>query len=317
MNGRSPSRILFVLVLGLALGLAADRASAQQLILKGEFGLKAGTMAPPGLYAGMMFAPSWANALKEPDGNSLPSNGGSFNQYPFAPLVSYVSKFKLLGANYGAMLAVPFTDATIDFPRLNVGGSTGTALSQLWVVPFLLGWHFTQADLTFHYAFYAPTGRYTPGATNNTGLGMWCNEFSLRGTVFFDQAKTAHVSASLFYDINSNKTGSVVDPNGNIMNFDWKTGNPFTLMWGVGGDYGSGKLFKGWAGVAGYAQWQVTSTTGADVPQFIKDNKTQIYALGPELTTLQGALTIRYFWQFGGKFSTQGSGLYLQFVMPI
>lgn len=40
------------------------------------------------------------------------------------------------------------------------------------------------------------------------------------------------------------------------------------------------------------------------------------FAIGPEFTTLQGALTIRYFWQFGGSFSTQGSGLYAQFVYP-
>jgi hypothetical protein len=34
-------------------------------------------------------------------------------------------------------------------------------------------------------------------------------------------------------------------------------------------------------------------------------------------TTLQGALTLRYFWQFNGRFSTQGQNLYLQFAMPI
>jgi hypothetical protein len=115
-----------------------------------------------------------------------------------------------------------------------------------------------------------------------------------------------HASASLFYDINSKKK-----------DIDWTTGNPFTLMWGLGGNYEFGKLFKGWAGVAGYSQWQVTSTQGASVPLFVSANKTQINAVGPEFTTLQGALTIRYFWQFGGKFSTQGRGLYAMFVLPI
>ncbi len=53
--------------------------------------------------------------------------------------------------------------------------------------------------------------------------------------------------------------------------------------------------------------------SSADAPL----NKSQIYGVGPDFTTLQGALTVRYFWQFGGKFSTQGQGLYVQFAMPL
>ncbi len=81
-------------------------------------------------------------------------------------------------------------------------------------------------------------------------------------------------------------------------------------------NYGKGK-FLGWAGVAGYSQWQVTATTGADAPLLVRANNTQINGVGPEFTTLQGALTIRYFWQYGGKFSLQGSSLYVQFVLPL
>jgi hypothetical protein len=49
--------------------------------------------------------------------------------------------------------------------------------------------------------------------------------------------------------------------------------------------------------VAGYGQWPVTSTTGVDAPALVRANKTTIYAMGPEFTTLKGALTLRYFWQ--------------------
>jgi hypothetical protein len=296
-------RLFLVLTLGLL--VAAPVARAQQLIVKGEFGMKGGTMAPPGLYAGMFGDITWADELVGPEGNTV--DGPQLTQYLFGPLVQYVSKFELLGANYSALVAVPFANIRIDFPRLDVDDSTGLALSQLWVVPFALGWHFKQADVTFHYAFYAPTGRYTPGAPNNTGLGMWCNEFSLRGTAYFDEAKRWHASASLFYDINSKKEG-----------LDWTTGDPLTLMYGLGGSYGEGKsLFQGWAGVAGYAQWQLTNTTGSDAPLIVRENKTEVYGVGPEFTTLQGALTIRYQWQFGGKFTTRGSGLYVQFAMPL
>jgi hypothetical protein len=253
----------------------------------------------------MIGAITWADELVLPDGSEV--SGPTLTQYVFAPLVQYVSKFEILGANYSATVAVPFANIAVDFPRLDVDDSTGVALSQLWVVPFSLGWHFEQADLTLHYAFYPPTGRYTAGSPDNTGLGMWCNEFSLRGTAFIDKAKRWHVSTSLFYDINGQKK-----------DLDWTTGNPLTLMYGAGGSYGSGKsLFQGWAGVAGYAQWQVTGTTGSDAPAIVRANRTTVYGLGPEFTTLQGALTVRYFWQFGGKFTTAGQGLYVQFAMPL
>ena len=306
MNKRSFARFLPALVLGTALGLAGE-AAAQQLLIKGEFGLKAGSQAPPGFYAGMFGAIEWNDELKSPKGSSVPSEGGSLNEYIFGPLLSWVTDVKILGGNYGMLLAVPFANTTVDFPRFQTEGSSGMGLSQLWVVPVSIGWHFPQDDMIFQYAFYAPTGRYSPGAPNNTGLGMWCNELSVLNTVYFDKAKDWHLTTSLFYDINSKKK-----------DIDWTQGDPLTLMYGLGRNYGSGKsLFKGWAGVAGYAQWQVTSTSGRDVPRVVQDNRAQIYAIGPEFTTLEGAFTIRYFWQFGGVYSLQGSGLYVQFVMPL
>jgi hypothetical protein len=78
----------------------------------------------------------------------------------------------------------------------------------------------------------------------------------------------------------------------------WKTGNPFTFMGGLGRNYGASDCcFSGGAGVAGYGQWPVTSTTGVDAAALVRANKTTIYAMGPEFTTLKGALTLRYFWQ--------------------
>ncbi len=310
-----------VVVVSLALVVGASAARAQQHIIKGEFGNKAGVMPPPGLYAGMFGYGSFADELVTGDKTVI--EGPELNQYAFGPLVQYVSNFCLFGARYGALVAVPFANTAINFPRLDVDDSTGVALSQLWVVPVMLGWHVTDplplapggADFIFHYAFYAPTGRYevvpsTSGpspAPSNTALGMWTNELSFRVTGYFDKARKWHGSASLFYDFNSKKE-----------DLDWTTGNPFTYMWGLGRDYGeAGHMFSGWVGLAGYAQWQVTSTKGADAPLVARENKAQINGVGPEFTTLQGALTVRYFWQFGGKFTTRGQGAYVQFAMPL
>ena len=217
--------------------------------------MKAGVMPPPGLYAGMFGWGNFADELVGPDKNVI--EGPELDQYAFGPLVQYVSNLCIFGANYGALVAVPFANTSIDFPRLDVDDSTGTAMSQLWVIPVMLGWHITDplplapggADMTFHYAFYAPTGRYNviltdtglSPAPNNTALGMWTNELSFRVTGYFDKARKWHGTGSLFYDFNSKKK-----------DLDWKTGNPFTYMWGLGRDYGKpGSMFSGWVGRRG------------------------------------------------------------------
>lgn len=309
---RKPVRALFIAVACLlALG---GSAGAQQIIIKGMYGMLAGTQPPPGFYAGAFGSINWADDLKTAGGDTI--HGPKLTQEVFGPLLMWVSPYKILGADYGATVGVPFANARIEFPRLNdIGGSTGIALSQLYVVPLSLGWHLKDplplspggADIAFHYAFYAPTGRYTAGAPDNTSLGMWVNEISGRLTAYFDKDRAWSGAAALFYDFNSKKEGQ-----------DWKTGNPFTFMGGLGRTYGcNDNLFSGWAGLVGYSQFQVTSTTGIDAPAVARENKSRIYSVGPEFTTLQGALTVRYFWQFGGKFSTQGQGLYVQFAMPI
>jgi hypothetical protein len=293
--------------------LAATVAGGQQLIIKGEYGNKSGVLPPPGFYAGMIGAVSFADELVGPDKNVV--DGPNLTQYVFGPILQYVSKEEVLGGHYSAVIVAPFSNVRIDFPRLDVDDSTGAAFSQLFVSPLTLGWHLDGplplspggADLAVSYGFYAPTGRYEPGALDNTSLGMWTHELSARLTAYFSRDRKWHGSGAIFYDLNFKKDG-----------LDWTTGDPFTYMWGLGRDYGEkDSLLSGSVGAVGYAQWQVTSTTGADAPLFVRANKTQVNAVGAEITTLQGALTLRYFWQFGGKFTTRGHGLYVQFAMPL
>jgi hypothetical protein len=277
--------------------------------------MNGGVMPPPGLYVGMFGMGQWQDELVGPAPDKTVVHGPQLSQGAFGPIIQYVSGFKIFGADVGAMAVVPIANVVMDYPRLDLEDSSGAALGQLWIVPLMLGWHHTGplflapggADFTFHYAFYPVTGRYTAGAKDNTSLGMFTNEVSFRLTSYFDKDRAWQGSASLFYDFNGNKK-----------DLDWKTGNAFTYQWGLGRSYGaSDSLFSGWAGAAGYAQFQVTSTTGADAPLVVRDNKTQVMSIGPEFATLKGALVIRYLWQFGGKFTTRGHGLYVQFAMPL
>jgi len=134
---RFPAGVRAALLSGIAVLAAASSGSAQQLIIKGEFGNKGGVMPPPGLYAGAFGGFTWADELVGPDKNAV--DGPSLNQHAFGPLVQYVSNFKLFGANYGALVAVPFANTAIDFPRLDVSGGIRRRSWQGAGIGFLAG----------------------------------------------------------------------------------------------------------------------------------------------------------------------------------
>jgi hypothetical protein len=110
------------------------------------------------------------------------------------------------------------------------------------------------------YAFTAPTGRYTPGASNNIGSGYWGNNISTGSTVYITKDKGT--SANLFtnWETHGSKTtafGTKATP-----------GQAFTMEWGVGQvlplkkDFS--RLFQ--FGVIGYDQWQTSADGGLVAP---------------------------------------------------
>ena len=76
---------------------------------------------------------------------------------------------------------------------------------------------------------------------NNTGLGMWGNEFSLGTTLYFDQGKKWHAAGLGAYEIHTSK-----------YDLDFKTGNVFTLEGGVGRPGAVG--LAGWARRGGHGR---------------------------------------------------------------
>jgi hypothetical protein len=53
------------------------------------------------------------------------------------------------------------------------------SMSDSVIAPISFGWHFARADATTGYTIFMPTGRYTDGARDNTGLGMWGHELAV------------------------------------------------------------------------------------------------------------------------------------------
>jgi hypothetical protein len=304
----SPPLVSVALLIGTLLLLAPTSAVAQLggENLRGDYGMKSGSQGPPGLYVGNIFYFYRTDTIKTLSGDDLPKSP-SIDIFADAILGSYVTKKKILGANYGFMVVLPILNTQLALPSLDVGAQTW-GLADMYIQPLALGWHFKRADAIAGYAFMAPTGRYTAGAKDNTGLGMWSNEFSAGTTFYFDQNKMWHAAGTGFYEIHTSK-----------QDLDAKTGDIFTLEGGVGRAF-----LKGYAnaGLAYVGQWKVTEDSGRDVNPLVQGKKGSMFALGPELNmpvSKKGIfLGFKYLFDVHSRLATSGDYLVLSltYVRP-
>jgi len=172
-----------------------------------------------------------------------------------------VPPVKVLGGNLGFMVMYP-TPASGSlvadfphFPNLTAGGG-GEGIADTWIQPLTLGWHLKRADIWVGDAIMYPTGRYTPGASNNIGSGYYGNHFQT-GTTYY-VTKNKATSANLFTDweVHGQRAGT---------DNTYKTpGQAFTDEWGVGQVLPLKKDFTQLLqfGIIGYDQWQLTANSG-------------------------------------------------------
>ena len=116
--------------------------------------------------------------------------------------------------------------------------------------PLDLGWHTKRADVTAGFQFYAPTGRYERGGSDNIGKGMWTYEPFVGTTVFFDEKRTFSLATTAFWEFHGKKKDT-----------DVKVGQILTLEGGLGKSFLGGGLI---IGAAYYAQWKLTEDQFAD-----------------------------------------------------
>jgi hypothetical protein len=194
--------------------------------------------------------------------------------YSIAPAVLWNTGFKLLGADYGLLAALPFGGPSIQAalalsPELGIEADESSfGLQDLFIQPLWLGWHWPNADLNIGYGFYAPSGKFTQGDPDNLGLGFWTHQFQLAGAYYFLKRATALVMA-MTYEIHTNKQDVDITP-----------GSNFSLNYGVSQFLPAGPgLLE--LGVLGYSQWQVTDDDGADARN--QDVHDQVHAIGAQL----------------------------------
>ena len=276
--------------------------------LKGDFASNSGSQPAPGIYFLVPYYQWNMDRIKDADGNRVANQilGADLRAIP--PTFIAVTKKKVFGANYGFSVGVPFTkvrpERTGDFVD---EGSWG--FSDVYVVPLHLGWHTPRADVVAGYGFFAPTGQYEVGGSENVGLGMWSHEVQAGVTAFFEQGKRVSAATTMFLEMHGTKEDQ-----------DLTVGNILTLEGGVA--YNVPKI-GGVFGVGYFLQNKVSDDSGADVPvgtlrALNLYGKNRSFGIGPDVSmgvfqrgTSVGLLTARYFFESAAKSGFEGGTLFV------
>lgn len=275
--------------------------------MPGQVGLNAGILPSPGFTYANITVNYSASTFNGPNGNAVPVTG-SYDVWAVENLFYYVLHPSVLKGNFGLMVMFP-TPATGSLvadvpnpfvPDLSATGG-GSGLADLWVQPINLGWHFKRADIQAMDAFMIPTGRYSPGATNNVGSGYFGNHL-MTGTTFYI-TKNKGTSANLFTDweVHGSRAGT--------NNTSKTPGQAFTMEWGVGQVLPLKKNLSQLLqlGVVGYDQWQVTANGGSvSLGNFVVPASTipsySVHAVGGQINYLLMPKNLSLYFKYYGEY---------------
>lgn len=190
------------------------------------------------------------------------------NGYITIPTFFYAAPFKILGGTYIGAVSIPYSTVNVDLAYNAIakilrdtvtksGSVNGKAsgFADMTFLPFGLSWASDVFNLTAAYSVVAPTGRYTPGGSDNVGLGYWTNMFQAFGYVYPMKIKgkssqAMAIMTSLTYEMNGKIDGVNVTP-----------GNRLTVEYGIS-QYLSPRFE---VGIMGGYNFQITEDKGSDV----------------------------------------------------
>ena len=232
----------------------------------GQYGLNAGVIPSPGMtYANMPLNYS-ASQLNDSNGNHILQNvTGTYSFWVDENIFFYVPKHKILGGYFMPYLALNFASgelvAAIVGTNLS-GAGGGSGLADMWVEPVNIGWHIDKRlDFDLGYAFVAPTGRYTAGASDNVGSGYWGNNITSGTTLYITKNQGTTANLATDWETHGQKTVAST-PAGQFSKIT--PGEAFTDEWGFGQVLPLKKDMSmlSQLGLVGYDQWQVTANGG-------------------------------------------------------
>lgn len=251
-----------IVALYLCIGVPSMLAQQKPQWMPGQMGLNAGIMPSPGFSYINITVNYKAGAFNGPAGSPI-SVTGTYDVWAVENIFYFVPGQKFLGATIGGMLLFPTgatgsLDADIsnpNLPDLSAAGGGG-GLADLYIQPIGLGWHLKRADIQVMDAVFIPTGRYSPGASNNVGTGYFGNHLQSGWTLYITKNKGTSANYFTDWEVHGSRAGT---------NDTSKTpGQAFTQEWGLGQILPLKKNMTQLLqlGVIGYDQWQVTDNGG-------------------------------------------------------
>ena len=190
---------------------AAAQLNGENLL--GDMGVKSGTQPEPGVYVSTIYYRYVTDSIKESRTaracrSIRRTREGRRFMRPCRAML-YVSPKKVLGAHFGMMAVLPLANGALEAPGFGFTEEASTGLSDIYVMPAQLGWHSKRADVIVGVGFFAPTGRYSAGASDNLGKGMWSYEVSAGGTVYLDPQRSISLSTTAFWETHGKKDAEV------------------------------------------------------------------------------------------------------------
>jgi hypothetical protein len=231
------------------------------------------------------------------------------DNFYIAPTLMWAPTWSVLGGRYGAYLVMPIGNPSLA-ADLETERGRGRSLDQsswgggdLFVQPLWLMWSFPHLDVTAGYGFDAPTGKFSPGAADNVGLGFWEHQFQSAIRYHFDEAKTLSAVLAGTFELGHEKDDVDITP-----------GSHFTLNWGVRKNF-----LDNWLqfAVLGYDTWQTMDDTGSAAPPSDQRFKDEVHAAGFQIGIPKYGLAVKYLHEFEARDRFDGQVVTLFFALPL
>ena len=278
-----------------------------QHYIPGTEGIKAATLPPPGVYFRDDNFFRWEDDISSTRTFPFVTNLKIHtSRYVNQPRITWMTAWKIFGADYGMDLIVPFGYTRSDsLFRLEFNGlpvavrqfeDSRWGLGDIQIEPLLLSWHFKRFDFSFGYAVWAPSGDFD-AFDLNIGLGFWTHMLTAGGTWYIDENKTWALSILNRYEINQEQRDTKAT-----------FGQTVTVEWGL-----SKTIWKDIdVGAVGYWQQQVTEDEGTIL---ISNELSHLLAVGPEISchwpNIGLTTSVRYLHDFESKDTPEGDTVVL------